>query len=255
MGHNDSSKARSRVQEKIIIVKYTVYTAVFTSLVFLATVMIVVSTPATRGFFNLGETMVYTTALVTLNPWISFIAGSTGSALADVFLGYSHYAPGTFVIKGVEALIAVFLVKVFSRLKKYNLLVFLALSILASALVLAYGLLFYSGYTELVIAGNTVKIYIPEYFWLIVSLLIAFFLIYMGVRVDPAIGFKILAIILAGIEMVTGYFLYQVFVLGYKPIVAATEIPVNLGQAVIGLAISLPISETLNKMGIKASVD
>ncbi len=255
MSCQDSSKTRNRIQKKIIIIKYTVYTAVFTSLVFLATVMIVVSTPATRGFFNLGETMVYTTALVTLNPWISFIAGGVGSALADVFLGYSHYAPGTFVIKSVEALLVVFLVKVFSKLRKYSLLVFLALSILASILVLVYGLLFYSGYTELVIAGSTVRIYVPEYFWIIVSLLIALFSVYMGVRVDPDIGFKILAIILAGIEMVTGYFLYQVLILGYKPIVAATEIPVNLGQAIIGLVISLPISETLNRMRIKASVD
>ncbi len=255
MSRQDSSKTRNKIRKKIIIIKYTVYTAVFTSLVFLATVMIVVSTPATRGFFNLGETMVYTTALVTLNPWISFIAGGVGSALADVFLGYSHYAPGTFAIKGVEALLVVFLVKVFSRLRKYSLLVFSALSILASVLVLVYGLLFYSGYTELVIAGSTVRIYVPEYFWIIVSLLIAFFSVYMGVRVDPDIGFKILAIILAGIEMVTGYFLYQVLILGYKPIVAATEIPVNLGQAIIGLVISLPISETLNRMRIKASVD
>ena len=33
-------------------------------------------------------------------------AGGIGSMLADIFLGYAHYAPGTLVIKGVMALVA-----------------------------------------------------------------------------------------------------------------------------------------------------
>ena len=39
-------------------------------------------------------------------PWYGFAAGGIGSMLADIFLGYAHYAPGTLVIKGVMALVA-----------------------------------------------------------------------------------------------------------------------------------------------------
>ena len=41
-----------------------------------------------------------------LGPWYGFAAGGIGSMLADIFLGYAHYAPGTLVIKGVMALVA-----------------------------------------------------------------------------------------------------------------------------------------------------
>ena len=41
-----------------------------------------------------------------LGPWYGFAAGGIGSMLADLFLGYGHYAPGTFVIKGLVALVA-----------------------------------------------------------------------------------------------------------------------------------------------------
>jgi len=53
------------------------------------------------------------------------------------------------------------------------------------------------------------------------------------------------------LEMVTGYFLYQVLYLHYEVYVAATEMPVNIGQAVIGLIVALPLVKTLRGMGIE----
>ena len=40
---------------------------------------------------------------------VAGIAGGLGSMLADLILGYSHYAPATLVIKGFEGLVAGFL--------------------------------------------------------------------------------------------------------------------------------------------------
>ena len=50
-----------------------------------------------------------------LGPWYGFAAGGIGSMLADLFLGYGHYAPGTFVIKGLVALVAALVYKKMGR--------------------------------------------------------------------------------------------------------------------------------------------
>ena len=75
--------------------------AVFTSLVCAATMIFSIYVPATRGFFNIGETMVYITALL-FGPLIGSFAGGFGSMFADILLGYSQFAPGTLIIKACE---------------------------------------------------------------------------------------------------------------------------------------------------------
>ncbi|UCC28655.1 MAG: ECF transporter S component, partial [Candidatus Bathyarchaeota archaeon] len=56
--------------------------AVFTSLVFIATVIFSIYVPLTQGFFNIGESMVYATALL-FGPLVGGFAGGVGAALAD----------------------------------------------------------------------------------------------------------------------------------------------------------------------------
>ena len=46
-----------------------------------------------------------------LPPWYAFAAAGIGSALADLFLGYATYAPATFLIKGIMAIIAYYCFK------------------------------------------------------------------------------------------------------------------------------------------------
>jgi uncharacterized membrane protein len=55
----------------------------------------------TGGFFNFGDSIVVTTALI-FGPIVGAVAGGIGSALADVLLGYGAFAPYTLVIKGLE---------------------------------------------------------------------------------------------------------------------------------------------------------
>ena len=73
-------------------------------LVCLATMMIQVPIPATKGFLNLGDSLVITLAIV-FGARFGFWAGALGSALADILTGYLHWAPWTFIIKGLEGLI------------------------------------------------------------------------------------------------------------------------------------------------------
>lgn len=81
------------------------WTALFTALVCVATMIIHVPVPATGGYINIGDTMIFTAALL-LGPRAGLVAGGAGSALADVILGFGHWAPWTLVIKGLEGLIA-----------------------------------------------------------------------------------------------------------------------------------------------------
>ena len=58
-----------------------------------------------KGYINLGDCVVLISGWM-LSPAYGFLAAGIGSALADVFSGYTTYAPATFLIKGVMAVIA-----------------------------------------------------------------------------------------------------------------------------------------------------
>lgn len=75
----------------------------FTSLVIVATA-IRVPAPTFNLYFNLGEAMVYLTALL-FGPASGGIVGGLGSGLADILLGYPVWAPISFVVKGLEGLV------------------------------------------------------------------------------------------------------------------------------------------------------
>lgn len=53
------------------------------------------------SYFNLGEVAIYIVALI-FGSKAGGIAGGVGSALMDIFLGYSLWAPFTLIIKGLE---------------------------------------------------------------------------------------------------------------------------------------------------------
>ena len=74
------------------------------ALVTLATFVIRIPNPATQGYINLGDGLLFTLALVF--GWrIGGLAGGVGSALADALGGYFIWAPWTLVIKGVEGIL------------------------------------------------------------------------------------------------------------------------------------------------------
>jgi len=227
------------------------FLATFTALVFVATSVIVVETPATKGFFNLGETMIYAAALLG-GYYVGMIAGGLGSSLADMYLGYPHYAPGTLIIKGLEGFIVGFLALKLKQLniKQWRLFTLIAAA-LALTLITGLGYSYYRGETHLYFAGMEFTFSIPATLWIVLGLLFAIAFVYLGFKVDPNVGGEVIAIIVGGLEMVLGYFIYQVAVLGYMPSVAALEIPVNLGQATIGLLVALPLTRTVKAMGVR----
>lgn len=80
-------------------------TGVFTALVFLSTYLFQIPIPATQGYFNLGDIMIFITAL-TFGPTVGGFAGGIGSALSDALGGFGTFAPFTLIIKGLEGYVA-----------------------------------------------------------------------------------------------------------------------------------------------------
>ena len=86
-----------------------VISAMFAALICVATLVIQIPSPL-GGYINLGDALIITCA-ACLSPWYAFFAAAIGSALADVLLSYVAYAPATFIIKGLMALVFCLLYK------------------------------------------------------------------------------------------------------------------------------------------------
>ena len=75
------------------------YLALFTAFIAVGTYLHIPG--PSSSYFNLGEVAIYIIAL-TFGSRAGGLTGAVGSSLMDVLLGYSIWAPFTFVIKGLE---------------------------------------------------------------------------------------------------------------------------------------------------------
>lgn len=224
--------------------------AIFTSLVFAATVVFYSYVPQTTGFFNIGETMVYTTAIL-FGPLVGAFAGGVGSMLADLFLGYSHFAPATLIIKGCEGAIVGLLSRkklIFKSKNQWKVFTLIA-GLVAGLLLAGVGSIYYSGSVELYIGIPPPQIpnfvlSVPPVFWYGLGALVTLFTVLMGFVFDPEFGWLVFTIIVGGLVMVAGYFLYEQFFLG---VAALGEIPLNIGQMSIGLIIAIPLVRAVRR--------
>ena len=147
-------------------------TIVMTALVALSTLLIRIPNPM-GGYFNLGDVMIFVSAL-TFGPIIGSFAGGVGSAIADI-IGFPVFAIPTLLIKGSQGLIAGWLT-------------------------------------------NKKQVYRD-----------------------------VIAVIVAGVEMVVGYFLVEWLVLQWGLALALAEVPANIGQIIIGGIIGIPIAHLLRR--------
>lgn len=81
-----------------------VLSAMLAALVVAATMVVKIPSP-TNGYVNLGDCFVLLAAWL-LGPWYGGAAAGIGSMLTDLLSGYPHYAPGTLIIKGLDAVAA-----------------------------------------------------------------------------------------------------------------------------------------------------
>jgi len=224
-------------------------TAIFTSFVCIATIIFSIYVPSTEGFFNIGESMVFLSALL-FGPYVGAFSGGVGSMLADIILGYPHYAPATLLIKACEGFAVGLLSrhnpKLSSRIqwKVFTLL----LGIVAGGLLAAIGSVYYSGEIELTLGFATYTFLLPREFWLFLGGLAAFSIAIVGFAADPEFGWSLFSVILGGSIMVLGYFIYEMFIIGWLfniQAVAIAEIPINIGQMTVGALIALPTAKMI----------
>lgn len=188
--------------------------------------------------------MVYITALL-FGPLIGAFAGGVGSMSADIFLGYPHYAPATLVIKACEGAIVGLLGRkrlMFKSKLRWKGFTF-AVGLIAGVLLGSIGSLYYSGQVELYLGipppeNPTSLVFVPPQLWYSLGVLVILLTSLVGFVFEPEFGWLVLAILVGGLEMVTGYFLYEQFFLG---VAAIAEIPVNIGQMTVGLIVSIPV--------------
>ncbi|NLA72820.1 MAG: ECF transporter S component [Clostridiales bacterium] len=91
-----------------------VFSGLFAAIICAATLVVQIPAPM-NGYLNLGDCFVLLSAFV-LGPVYGFCAASIGSAFADVISGYSLYAPATFLIKGLVAVIAFYIFAVYDKI-------------------------------------------------------------------------------------------------------------------------------------------
>ncbi|HDM88387.1 MAG TPA: hypothetical protein ENG65_00140 [Candidatus Bathyarchaeota archaeon] len=225
--------------------------AIFTSFVCIATILFSVYIPSTEGFFNIGESMVFLSALL-FGPYVGAFAGGVGSMLADLILGYPHYAPATLVIKACEGFIVGFLAEHNPRLRsrlKWKIFTLL-LGLVVGLLLAIIGSIYYSGEGELTFGFITYKFMLPCMFWLILGGLVAFLISMAGFFSDPQFGWTLFSVTLGGLIMVLGYFLYEMFIIGWLfniSVIAIAEVPINIGQMIIGALIAIPTARVIRR--------
>ena len=122
--------------------KNLVFAALLAAVTCVATLVIHIPSPL-NGYINLGDCFVLLSGWI-LGPVYGFLAAGIGSGLADLFLGYAVYAPATFVIKGLVALVAYLLIKAFGKIN--NKTVAYALSGVIAELVMIGGYYVFEGF-------------------------------------------------------------------------------------------------------------
>ena len=114
--------------------------ALLAALIFIATRFISIPLPAV-GYVNLGDGLVILAGWM-LSPGYGFLAAGIGSAISDVLSPFVIYAPATFVIKGLMAVIVHFVFKVLKQ--KNKIVAGIAGSLIAELVMVSGYLLFES---------------------------------------------------------------------------------------------------------------
>lgn len=64
--------------------------------------------PFAGGYIHLGDAAIYAAAFL-FGPVVGLFSAAFGTAFSDLAAGYGNYAPGTFVIHGLQGLIVAFM--------------------------------------------------------------------------------------------------------------------------------------------------
>jgi len=210
--------------------------AIFAALTFVVTYLTgFIRTPLPGGYLNVGDAVIFLAGIL-YGPLIGFIAGSIGSSLADLLYGSLNFAPGTFIIKGIEGLLVGLTFGYFKKRAKIFSMIVLFLGILILSIT------FYTFQQPNLTADSINSLYAS-------SIIGSSFIIIgsLGSLMKKYVQdlLAINAMIIGGVEMVLGYYLYETFILQY---VALLEVPLNAIQATVSLIVAFLIYKSLKRI-------
>lgn len=173
------------------------------------------------------------------------------------------------MVKGLEGFIVGYLAtKTFAKVTKAKWRG-VALTVgLLFALVLSYiGTNFLSGDFSPAFGGAwylpayTIELRIPALFWVALAALSLAVILLLGLRVETKSGLIVLSVLAGGMEMVTGYYVYESFIISLiapaslaATLAPAAEVPINVAQVLIGLLISIPLTRSIRRMVTRSSL-
>jgi uncharacterized membrane protein len=91
--------------------------------------------------------------------------------------------------------------------------------------------------------------------WVGIGLATLAAVIFTGYRLDERLGWTLVSILVGGSEMVLGYFIYESRALQLGYVSAATEVPVNIGQVLVGILVSVPLVRSYRRAMTRTSKD
>ena len=131
-----------------------VLTALMMCLIMVAILFIRVPIPFTQGYVHLGDAMIFLAVLV-LGWKYGAVAAALGGMLGDIVGGFAAWAPWTFAIKGIMALILGLIIAKASKKEDISYKKFMLAEILG---MIAAGIFMVAGYNvaEGIMYGNWV---------------------------------------------------------------------------------------------------
>lgn len=118
-------------------IKKITFTALLAALCYVATVIIQIPSPM-QGYLNLGDCFVLLSGWL-LGPIYGGLGAGIGSMLGDLLTGYGIYAPATFLIKALMAVVASLLFSALKRVMHNKTLVPHILSGIAAEIIMVIG--------------------------------------------------------------------------------------------------------------------
>lgn len=224
-----------------------------TAFIFIATTLIKIPVPLTNGYIHAGDTFIFVSGIL-LGPWYAAFAAGVGSALADLYGGYTQWIIPTLIVKAVMGAIVGYFANKKPSQKHLHGGIVMAFSIIAIGFVLmikntdlnAISLLIESPLDAAIAATEQLNKRLLALAVLVPVFTFGLYLIKGKYQIK---SLHLIGMISAGLWMVLGYYvatgiLYGSFIL---PIFG---IPGDITQFGIGVVLAFLVTSGLAKAGI-----
>ncbi|MFA5637858.1 MAG: ECF transporter S component [Anaerovoracaceae bacterium] len=115
-----------------------VATSLMMGLIVVCTMFIKIPIPLTTGYVHLGDAMIFLSVFL-LGTRYAVIASAFGSTLGDILSGFAMWAPWTFFIKGIMALIAALIYGMILKYTSSSLITKALISMIPSGIFMVIG--------------------------------------------------------------------------------------------------------------------